>query len=125
MRRPRLPSGWELFYRMVRKIPRGAVCTYGAIAEHCGRPRHARQVGYALAALHGAEHDVPWHRVLGARNRRSAQVTIKDPTGAAIQRQRLEAEGVRFDAPGRVSLEEFGWAGPRRRRAAAATGRGG
>ena len=107
------PEGWEKFYRVVRRIPRGRVATYGAVAEWAGWPRAARQVGYAMAALHGGEHDVPWHRVLGAHSRRRARVTIKDPVGGAIQRQRLEAEGVEFDGLGNVALDRFGWGGPR------------
>jgi methylated-DNA-protein-cysteine methyltransferase-like protein len=110
----RLPSGWSRFYRVVRRIPRGRISTYGAVAAFAGHPRAARHVGYALAALRGTSHDVPWHRVLGARSRRKAMVTIKDPTGGALQRERLEAEGVAFDAWGHVSLERFGWSGPTR-----------
>ena len=31
------------------------------------------------------------------------------PGGTVLQRLRLEQEGVRFDARGRVDLEAFGW----------------
>ena len=31
-----------------RAIPAGKVATYGQIALLCGKPRNARQVGYAL-----------------------------------------------------------------------------
>jgi methylated-DNA-protein-cysteine methyltransferase-like protein len=104
-----MPVGWARFYQVVRRIPRGRVSTYGRVAEIAGRPRAARHVGYAMAALRGTTHDVPWHRVLGARPRNRAAVAILEPTGAATQRLRLEAEGVRFDAQSRVSLDEFGW----------------
>ena len=114
MKRPGV--GWSAFYRVVRRIPRGRVSTYGAVAAFAGRPRAARHVGYAMAALRGADHDVPWHRVLGARARGRAAVSILDPTGAALQRLRLEAEGIEFDARDCVALERFGWPGPRPRR---------
>jgi len=94
---------------VVKRIPRGRVATYGAVALLAGRPRGARQVGYALSALHGASHRIPWQRVLGARGRGSAGVSILDPVGAAVQRDLLEREGVRFDGRGRVSLERYGW----------------
>src|SRR5512142_92152 len=111
-----LPAGWEAIYAVVRRIPRGRVTTYGAVAALLGRPRGARQVGYALAALRGARHDVPWQRVLGARPRGRAAVSILDPMGAAVQEAKLRQEGVRFDARGLVDLERYGW-----RRGAAAT----
>jgi methylated-DNA-protein-cysteine methyltransferase related protein len=107
--------GWDDYYRIVRKIPRGRVATYGAVAAFAGHPRAARHVGYAMAALRGGDHGVPWHRVLGARSRAHAAVSILDPTGAALQRLRLEAEGVRFDARDRVPLDRYGWKGPGRR----------
>jgi methylated-DNA-protein-cysteine methyltransferase-like protein len=109
-----LAAGWAEIYRIVRRVPRGRVTTYGAIALLAGKPRAARQVGYALAALRGAKHDVPWQRVLGARPRGLAAISILDPMGAAVQQQLLEREGIRFDDRGRVDLSRFGWT-PRRR----------
>ena len=110
-KKARLPVGWVRFYRVIRRIPRGRVATYGGVAERAGQPRSARQVGYALAALLGKKAHVPWHRVLGAHSKRRARVSIRDPMGGAIQRELLEAEGVEFDRWGHVSLEEFGWQG--------------
>jgi methylated-DNA-protein-cysteine methyltransferase-like protein len=104
-----LPAGWARYYRIVRRIPRGRVATYGDVALAAGRPRGARQVGFALAALRGSRHDVPWQRVLGARPRGHASISILDPVGAAVQRKLLEAEGVRFDDRDRIDLARFGW----------------
>ncbi len=97
------------FYRVVRRIPRGRVATYGQVAAQAGLPRGARLAGSALSALRGAAHDVPWQRVLGARGRGRAGVSLKDPMGAGAQRDLLEREGVEFDARGRVDLARFGW----------------
>jgi methylated-DNA-protein-cysteine methyltransferase-like protein len=110
----RTVSWWDDFYRVVRLVPPGRVTTYGAVAAFGGHPRAARHVGYAMAALkdEGKNADVPWQRVLGAAPREKARVTIKDPVGGALQRALLEAEGVAFDALGRVDLAAFGWAGP-------------
>jgi methylated-DNA-protein-cysteine methyltransferase-like protein len=118
-----MPAGWSRYYRMVERIPRGRVSTYGAIAALTGSPRAARQVGYALSALKGSKHRVPWHRVLGSRPRGHAAISLLDPMGAAVQRNLLEAEGVTFDTADRISLERFGWKGPRRRSAVRRTRR--
>jgi methylated-DNA-protein-cysteine methyltransferase-like protein len=109
-------AAWRSFYRVVRRIPRGRVATYAQVALLAGRPRSARHVGYALAALRGSRHRVPWQRVLGKRAGPWAGISILDPMGAAAQRDLLEREGVEFDALERVSLERYGWR-PRRRRA--------
>lgn len=108
------PAGWRAYYRVVSRIPRGRVATYGQVALLAGKPRAARQVGYALSALRGTRHDVPWQRVLGIRPRDMAAISILDPMGSAVQRALLEDEGVQVDERGRVSLERFGWT-PRRR----------
>jgi methylated-DNA-protein-cysteine methyltransferase-like protein len=112
-----IPAGWEAIYTVVRRIPRGRVSTYGAVAAFLGRPRGARQVGYALAALRGARHDVPWQRVLGARSRGRAAISILDPIGAAAQEDKLRKEGIRFDDRGMVDLARYGWRGLLRARA--------
>lgn len=91
---------------VVRRIPRGRVATYGQVAALAGLPNQARLVGYALAALPAAT-AVPWHRVLNARGAISLR---RGADGATVeQRLRLEREGVRFDARGRLSLADYGW----------------
>jgi len=103
----------------VARIPRGRVTTYGEVAALAGRPGAARQVGYALAALHGGHARLPWQRVLGKRPGGHAGISLLDPMGAAVQRDLLEREGVVFDERERVALERFGWR-PRRRRGSGA-----
>jgi len=86
-------------------VPRGRVATYGQIARLAGIGRAARQVGYALHAL-PAGTTLPWHRVVNAKG----EVSLRAHGSAAItQRIRLEHEGVRFNARGRVALTRFGW----------------
>ena len=80
--------------------------TYGQVAAAAGMPGAARTVGYAMRAL---GRTVPWQRVLGLKNVRTAQVTIADPRGNAEQRRLLEKEGVCFDARGGVSLLDYGF----------------
>jgi methylated-DNA-protein-cysteine methyltransferase-like protein len=99
-------SAFDKVLVVVRRIPRGRVMTYGAVARVAGLGRGARVVGYALrAAPSGA---VPWQRVLGLASPGWARVSIRDPLAGAVQRQLLEKEGVVFDERGRVDLERFG-----------------
>ena len=86
-------------YRVVRRIPRGRVATYGQIAELVGVG--ARQVGYALHAL--KDQRVPWQRVINAKGEVSAR------PDADHQRVRLLEEGVELDKRGRVDLKRFRW----------------
>jgi methylated-DNA-protein-cysteine methyltransferase-like protein len=93
---------YERIYDVAKRIPRGQVATYGQIAHMVGMPKAARQVGYAMAALgRGAPRlDVPWHRVVNAKGESSI---------GGEQIERLKAEGVVFDANGRIDLRRFGW----------------
>jgi methylated-DNA-protein-cysteine methyltransferase-like protein len=97
---------YERIYAAVRKIPRGRVTTYGAIARLSGLEGQARLVGYALSALPQST-TVPWHRVINAQGKLSLE---RSASGAGLtQRIRLEREGVRVDAAGRVVLARYGW----------------
>jgi methylated-DNA-protein-cysteine methyltransferase-like protein len=71
----------------IRKVPRGYVSSYGAIARAAGFPGAARQV---VGALRGS-FDVPWHRIVGA----GGEIKLRGDN-AIEQRLRLEAEGVTF-----------------------------
>jgi methylated-DNA-protein-cysteine methyltransferase related protein len=73
--------------RTIRKIPRGKVSTYGAIARAAGFPGAARQVAAVLRRSFG----LPWQRVLGS----GGEIKLRGDS-AIEQRLRLEAEGVRF-----------------------------
>jgi methylated-DNA-protein-cysteine methyltransferase-like protein len=90
-------------HRVVSRIPKGRVATYGQIARLAGLRGQARLVGYAMHAL-PATTRVPWQRVVNARGE------ISLPGSSAVrQRERLEREGVRFDARGRIDLDRFLW----------------
>src|SRR5262245_47507842 len=97
-------------YAVVRRIPSGRVATYGQVARLAGMTGHARQVGYALNDL-PAGASVPWHRVINAAGRVSRRA---EPLDEEIQRRLLEAEGVLFDARGRVAPSRFLWSPQRR-----------
>ena len=104
--KPRAPSSYDLIYAAVRKIPRGRVSTYGAIARVAGLDGQARLVGYALSNLSDGT-TVPWHRVINAQGKLSLECA-KSSSGIT-QHLRLRREGVTVDAAGCVSLARFGW----------------
>jgi len=104
--KPKASGSFERIARVVAKIPRGRIMTYGDVARAAGLPGAARTVGYAMRAL---GRTVPWQRVLGRKNPRSAHVTILDPKSKAEQRRLLEKEGVRFDTRGGISLRDYGF----------------
>jgi methylated-DNA-protein-cysteine methyltransferase related protein len=102
---PLTASNYQKIYRVIEKIPRGKVATYGQVATLAGLPGHARQAGYALAALPN-DHDLPWQRVVNARGEISRR---SEPGSEGLQRALLEAEGVVFDTHGRIDLKRFLW----------------
>jgi methylated-DNA-protein-cysteine methyltransferase-like protein len=96
-------------YRVVSRIPRGRVATYGQVADLAELPGCARQVGYALHAL-ADDSDLPWQRVVNARG----EISLRRERGIEpIQQQLLEAEGIEFDVRGCLDLSRVQWR-PRR-----------
>jgi methylated-DNA-protein-cysteine methyltransferase related protein len=81
----------------IRRIPRGRVSTYGAVAHAAGFPGAARQVVRALQNAYG----LPWQRVVAAGGR----IALPGERGLE-QRFRLEAEGVEFSGK-KVRMKEF------------------
>jgi len=94
----------ERVYKIVRRIPRGRVMTYGQIAYMLGEGYTPRTVGFVM---HGAdESETPWHRVINSQGKCSTGRIVLPPDK---QQRLLEREGVKFDAAGRCDLEEFLW----------------
>ena len=91
----------------IRKIPRGKVSTYGAVARAAGYPGAARQVVRALQRTYG----LPWQRVVAAGGR----IALPGERGLE-QRFRLEAEGVKF-AGKKVRMKEIEFKFVRKKRA--------
>ena len=106
-------------YKVVRKIPRGHVATYGQVAELAGIPGGARVAGAAMKTSKPSD-QLPWQRVIGKAGKLRGRIAIHDPVGAAIQRNLLEEEGVSVGDTGLVALDVYGWLSstPRKRRKA-------
>ena len=97
------------FYRRTQivcnTIPFGMVATYGQVALLCGKPKNARQVGYALRTKIGGQ--VPAYRVVNGQGYLSGAGAFLD--GPVSQKSLLREEGVVVNTENRVDLKKFGW----------------
>jgi methylated-DNA-protein-cysteine methyltransferase-like protein len=93
---------WDPVYGFVKKIPRGKVLTYGALAKAINLPGGARAAGRAMAATPKGR-AIPWHRVVGAGGR----LLIREPY-ASLQKKLLATEGVKL-IESRVNLRICAW----------------
>ena len=87
-------------YDTVAKIPQGKVASYGQIAIMLGKPRGAREVGWAMR--HCPE-GLPWQRVV------KADGSIAGGEYESLRRTLLEEEGIAFLIDGRVNMKECQW----------------
>jgi methylated-DNA-protein-cysteine methyltransferase-like protein len=97
---------FERVWSIASRIPRGRVATYGQLSEMIGHRLSPVGIGWAIRAA--PEESIPWHRVVNSRGGIST-----DREHPGLQRAMLEAEGVGFDAEGRVDMTRAGWR-PRR-----------
>lgn len=100
---------FERVWKLVARIPRGRVATYGQLSAMIERRLTPIGIGWALRAV--PDGALPWYRVVNSSGGIS--------TGAR-QRELLVGEGVTFDSDGRIDLQRFGW---KPRQPAAATKR--
>jgi methylated-DNA-protein-cysteine methyltransferase related protein len=105
---------FEKIYRLVLRIPRGRVMTYGQISRLLEERYSPRLVGWAMHATPHDERNIPWHRVINSRGAISTgRVILAEPDR---QRLMLEAEGIVFDSRGHCDLSAYQWS-PRQRTA--------
>jgi methylated-DNA-protein-cysteine methyltransferase-like protein len=91
---------FEDVYKLVRKIPKGKVTTYGEIAREIGTG-DARKVGWAM---HGnKDPEVPCHRVVNKAGRLAPNFAFD---GWEEQKKRLEDEGLEFVDEKHVDLDK-------------------
>ncbi|AOE50633.1 MGMT family protein [Kangiella sediminilitoris] len=94
-------------YYWVKKIPKGKVTSYGAIAKLAGFPRHARHVSKALGSAPDRK-SLPWQRVIGADGKIAFH---PDSDHYALQQTLLQKEGIRV-INGKVDMKRFSWESP-------------
>lgn len=98
------PTYYDLVYAVIRQIPRGHVCTYGAIADFLALGS-ARMVGWALNNSFNAG-GVPAHRVLNRLGELSGRNHFPTPT---LMQELLTSEGVAVENNKVVNLEKHLW----------------
>lgn len=91
---------------VVRRIPKGRVTSYGAIAKYLGAARSSRMVGYCMNNSHRTKPKVPAHRVVN----RVGMLTGKHhfATATAMEDQ-LRKEGVNVKDDQVVGFEKLFW----------------
>ena len=89
-------------YEIVGQIPYGKVISYGQIARLLGRPRAAREVGWAMRCCPDG---LPWQRVV------MSDGSITGGFYANCRKTLLESEGVAFLSDGRVDMPSSLWLG--------------
>ena len=113
-------SVYEKVYKIVMRIPKGRVLTYGLISNLLGSRLSAQGVGWALKALPAFgekkkgetsskynSKTVPWHRVINSQGGTSTHKVPEFPPD--LQRELLEAEGVVFDQEEKIDLPKYLW----------------
>jgi len=89
---------------IIKRIPPGKVCTYGAVALMAGRSNGARQVSRILHSM-SRKHHLPWHRIINAKG----HISLPKARGYEEQKALLQGEGVEFDENDRIDLKRFLW----------------
>ena len=98
------PTAFQLrVYAAVRRIPRGKVASYAAVAGAIGC-RSARVVGQALRRCE--DDGVPCHRVVAADGTLGGFGGQASGPDIARKRHLLVAEGVKFDRAGRIAARQ-------------------
>jgi len=90
-------------FKVVKKIPKGKVATYGQVAEMIGT-KDARKIGWTLHSNKSSK--VPCHRVVTKTGKISESFAFD---GIEEHRRRLVNEGVEFIDETHVNLEKHLW----------------
>ena len=85
------PSFYEKVFEIARKVPKGKVTTYGAIAEAAGIKLSARMVGWAMNNAERVKPRVPAHRIVNRNGMLSGKHHFATPT---LMQELLEQEGI-------------------------------
>jgi len=88
-------------YKLVKKIPKGKVATYGQIAQQLGKPKAARAVGNALHQNPNPQ-KIPCYRVVDHLGKIAGNYAFG---GGLMQKKQLRAEGIEFKDKNHLKLK--------------------
>jgi methylated-DNA-protein-cysteine methyltransferase related protein len=91
---------------VARKIPKGRVTTYGAIANYLGAKSSARMVGWAMNGSFTVKPKVPAHRVINRNGLLSGKVHFATPT---LMEELLQKEGIKVENDKVVEFSKLFW----------------
>lgn len=92
----------DTIYELIAQVPAGQVTTYGDLAGMAGHAYASRVVG---GIAHAGPSELPWHRLVN----RFGGLASGFYGGREVQRQLLEAEGIRCNKFIIVNFEEKRW----------------
>jgi methylated-DNA-protein-cysteine methyltransferase-like protein len=99
-------SFFEDVYAVVRKIPKGRVTSYGAIANYLGTKLSARMVGWALNSAQKPSLKVPAQRVVNRNGMLSGRHHFATET---LMEELLNKEGLTVKDETVVNFKEKFW----------------
>lgn len=99
-------SFFEKVFMVARKIPRGRVTNYGAIADYLGTGLSARMVGWAMNSCGNTSPPVPAHRVVNRNGLLTGKHHFATPT---LMQELLEAEGIEVSEDKIFGFEKVFW----------------
>lgn len=99
-------SFFEQVFDVVRRIPKGKVTSYGAIAAALGTKSSARMVGWALNGSHRVKPKVPAQRVVNRQGLLTGKIHFDYPEQ---MQELLEKDGVKVIEDQVVDFEKKFW----------------
>ncbi len=102
---PKNKDFFQDVYEVVKLIPQGRVCSYGAIANYLGSKGSSRMVGWAMNAAHTLP-DVPAHRVVNRQGLLTGRHHFATPT---LMQELLENEGIMVKDNQIQNFEQVFW----------------
>ena len=99
-------SFFEDVWAVARKIPKGRVTSYGAIANYLGTKLSARMVGWAMNGASAAKPKVPAQRVVNRNGMLSGKMHFASPNA---MEELLKKEGTNVENDKVIDFEKKFW----------------